>query len=111
MPKKSRLTSSLGPEPREALEARQAHEDHLHLRQDRVVPGLLSCQNAPQVTLVSGSHVRQAERHANVAVWQALAAFHARRLEALLRCDSAEPWVVDADVQPAILAWMGSYTG
>ena len=35
---------------------------------------------------------------------------HTRRPEALLRRDSIEPWVVDADAQPAILAWMGSYT-
>ena len=35
---------------------------------------------------------------------------HVRRLEALLRRDSIEPWEVDADAQPAILAGMGSYT-
>ena len=29
----------------------------------------------------------------------------------VLRRDSVEPWVVDADAQPAILAWMGSYAG
>ena len=28
-----------------------------------------------------------------------------------MRSDSIEPWVVDADAQPAILTWMGSYTG
>ena len=85
-------------------------EDHLHLRQDRVMSGLLSLQNAPQMALVSSSHVRQAERHANVAVWRTLAASHAQRPEVLLRCGPIEPWVVDADAQPAILAWMGSYT-
>ena len=31
------------------------------------------------------------------------------KAETLLRRDSVEPWVVDADMQPAILAWMGSY--
>ena len=76
-----------------------------------MVSGHLSCQNAPQKTLVISSRVWQAERHANVAVWRTLAASHARRPEALLRCDSAEPWIVDADAQPAILARMGSYAG
>ena len=75
------------------------------------MPGLLSRQNAPQVALVSSSRVRQAERHANVVVRWTLAMPHARRPEALLRRDSIKPWVVDADAQPAILAWMGSYIG
>ena len=79
-----------------------------YLRQDRVMPGLLSRQNAPQVGLEGDSRVRQAERHANVAVRWALAASHARRPEELLRCGPVEPWDVDADAQPIILAWMGS---
>ena len=82
-----------------------------HLCQDYVMPGLLSRQGIPQVTLRGRSRVQQAEWHANIAVRWALAASHARRPEMLLRHDSVEPWVVDADAQPAILAWMGSYTG
>ena len=74
------------------------------------MPGLLIHQNAPQVTLEGGSRVWQAERHAEVAVWRTLAASHARRLEALLRRGSVEPWYVDADAQPTILAWMGSHS-
>ena len=83
-------------------------EDHLHLRQERVGPGLLSFQNAPHKKLVSSNHVWQAGRHANIAVRWTLAAPHAGRPEELLRRGSVEPWDVDADVQPAILAWMGS---
>ena len=60
------------------------------------------------MTLVGGSHVRQAKRHANVAVRRAFAAAHARRPEEPLRCDPVERWDVDADAQPAILTWMGS---
>ena len=73
------------------------------------MPSLLSRQDALQMALVGGSHVRQAERHANVVVWRTLATAHARRLEKLLRCGPVEPWDVDADVQPTILAWMGSH--
>ena len=79
------------------------------LHQDSVMPGLLSRQNAPQVMLEGGSRVRQAERHANVAMRQTLTASHARRPEALLRCGSVEPCDVDADAQPTILTWMGSH--
>ena len=75
------------------------------------MPGLLSRQNAPQVSLVDGSRVRQAERHANLAVRWTLAASHEERAEALLRCGSVEPWDVNADAQPTILAWMGSRAG
>ena len=75
------------------------------------MPDLLGLQNAPQQVLMSGDRVRQAERHANVAVGWTLATPHARRPEALLRCGSIEPWYVDADAQLTILAWMGSYGG
>ena len=75
------------------------------------MPGLLSRQNAPQMALVSSSRVRQAERHANVAVWWTLATSHARRPEALLRRGSVEPWDVDANAQPTILTWMGATLG
>ena len=68
------------------------------------MPGLLSRQNAPQMALVSSSRVRQAERHADVAVRRALTTSHVRRPEALLSCGSVEPWDVDAEVQPTILA-------
>ena len=68
------------------------------------MPGLLSRQDALQVALIGGRHARQAKRHANVAVRWTLAAAHARRLEGLLRCGPVEPWDVDADVQPNILA-------
>ena len=59
--------------------------------------GHLSFQDAPHQALVGSSRVRQAEGHANVAVRWTLAMSHARRLEALLRHDSIEPRVVDAD--------------
>ena len=74
-----------------------------------MTPSLLSRQNPPQMVLASGCRVRQAEKHANVAVRRPLATSHARGPEALLRRGSVEPWEVDADAQPAILAWMGSY--
>ena len=47
------------------------------------MPDLLGLQNAPQKALMSGDCVRQAERHANIAVRWTLATPHARRLEAL----------------------------
>ena len=75
------------------------------------MPDLLSLQNAPQQALMSSGCVRQAKRHANVAVRWPLATPHARRPEALLRRGSVEPWHVNADAQPTILAWMGRYGG
>ena len=60
---------------------------------------------------MSSSRVRQAERHANVAAGWTLATSHARGAEALLRRGSVEPWHVDADAQPTILAWMGGHSG
>ena len=72
------------------------------------MPGLLSCQEAPQVALEGGFHARQAEWHANIAVRWALATSHARRPEALLRCGPIERWDVDADAQLTTLAWVGS---
>ena len=73
------------------------------------MPGLLSRQDAPQVAVEGGCHARQAEWHANIAVKRALATSHARRPEELLRWGPVEPWKIDADAQPAILAWVGSY--
>ena len=73
------------------------------------MPDLLSLQNAPQQALMSSGRVRQAERHANIAVRWTLAMSHVRGPEALLRRGSVEPWHVDADTQPTILAWMGGY--
>src|SRR3954468_7155150 len=84
--------------------------DHLHLRQGCGTPGLLSFHDAPHEALVRGSHARQAVMHANVAVWWTFAAPHSRGLEALQSGDSIEPWYVDADAQPTILAWMGSHS-
>ena len=75
------------------------------------MPDLLSLQNAPQQALMSGDRVRQAERHANVAVRWTLTTPHARRPEALLRRGSVEPWYVNADTHPTILAWMWGYGG
>ena len=75
------------------------------------MPDLLSLQNAPQQALMSGDRVRQAERHANVAVRWTLTTPHARRPETLLRRGSVEPWHVDAGAQPTILAWMWGYGG
>ena len=75
------------------------------------MPGLLTRHDTLQVALEGIGHARQAERHANAAVRWTSAAPDTRRPEALLRCGSVEPWYVDADAQPTILAWMGSYTG
>ena len=75
------------------------------------MPDLLSFQDGPHEGLVCGSRVRQAIRHANIAMGRTLAASHLRRLEALLRRRSIEPWYVDADAQPTILAWMGGHSG
>ena len=75
------------------------------------MPDLMSLQNAPQQALMCGDRARQAEGHANVVVRWTLAMSCTRRLEARLRRDLIEPRVVDADAQPAILSWMGSYTG
>ena len=75
------------------------------------MPDLLSLQNAPQQTLMSGDRVRQAERHASIAVRWTLTTPHARRPEALLRHGLVEPWHVDADAQPTILAWMWGHGG
>ena len=75
------------------------------------MPDLLSLQNAPQQALVSGNCVRQAERHANVAVGWTFAMPHVRRPEALLGRNSVEPWHVYADAQPTILAWMWGHGG
>ena len=50
-------------------------------------------------------------RHANVAVGWTSAAPRAGGPGTLQGGDSVEPWYVDADAQPAILAWMGSYDG
>ena len=83
-------------------------EDRLHLCQHSMVPSLLRHQDAPQVVLIRGRHARQAKGHANVAVRWALVASHARRPEKLLRGYPIEPWNIDADAQPGILAWMGS---
>ena len=72
------------------------------------MPGLLSCQDAPQVALIGGRHARQAKRHANIVVWWTLTVVHVRRPEKLLRGGPVEPWDVDVHAQPDILAWMGS---
>ena len=107
MLKKFLLTSRLSREPREALGAQEAHEEPRHLCQDCMMPGLLTCQDAPQVVLEGGCHAGQAKRHANIAVRWTLTPSSTRRPEALLRCGLVEPWDVDADAQPDILAWMG----
>src|SRR3954462_909087 len=83
--------------------------DHLHLRQGCGTPGLLSFHDAPHEALVRGSRVRQAVRHANIAVGWTFTAPHSRRPEALQQGDLIEPWYVDADAQPTILTWMGSH--
>ena len=62
------LTRPQAQEPREAPGHRWVSDSHLHLCQDRMMPGLLSRQNAPQMALVGSSRIRQAERHANVVV-------------------------------------------
>ena len=75
------------------------------------MPGRLSLQDAPHEALTHNSRVWQAVRHANVAVGWTSTAPHSRGPEALQRGDSVEPWYVDADAQPTILARMGSYGG
>ena len=72
------------------------------------MPGLLTYQDAPQIALEGGSHARQVEQHANVAVRRTLTPASTRRPEALLRCCPVEPWDVDADAQLTTLAWVGS---
>ena len=72
-------------------------KNHCYLREDRMVPGLPSRQNALQVALEGDSHVRQAERHANIAMRGALTPTNVRWLEALLGCGPIEPWDVDTD--------------
>src|SRR3954471_21444565 len=105
--------SSRAPRPRGLRRLRRCWwllADHLHLRQGCGTPGLLSLHDAPHEALVRGSRVRQVVRHANVAVGWTFAAPHSRGPEVLQRGDSIEPWYVDADVQPTILAWMGSHS-
>ena len=68
------------------------------------MPGLLSRQDAPQVALEGRLHARQAKWYVNITMRWALTASHARRPEKLLRCGPVEPWNVDADAQPGILA-------
>ena len=70
---------------------------------------ILSYQDASQVAQEGVRHARQAKWHANIAVRWTLAPTNARRPEALLRCSPVEPWNVDADAQPAVLARMGGY--
>src|SRR3954462_2429116 len=65
--------------------------DHLHLRQGCGTPGLLSLRDAPHEALVCDSHVRQAVRHANVAVGWTIAAPHSRGPEALLEATRLSP--------------------
>ena len=65
---------------------------------------LLTRHDAPQVALEGSSHARQAEWHANIVVQRTLAPAHARRPEDLLRCSPVDPWDVDADAHPSILA-------
>ena len=84
---------------------------HLHLFQGCGTPGLLYLRDAPHEALVRVNRVRQAVRHANVVVGRTSAAPHSRGLEALQRGGSIEPWYVDADAQPIILAWMGGHNG
>ena len=75
------------------------------------MPDRVSLQDAPHEALTHSRPVRQAVRHANIAVGWTFAASHALGPEALLRGGSVESWYVDADAQPTILAWMGSYGG
>ena len=69
-----------------------------------MMPVLLTHHDTLQVVLEGSCQARQAEWHANVVVRWALAMSHMRRPEKLLRCGPVEPWYVDADAQPGILA-------
>src|SRR3954466_11406581 len=82
----------------------------LHLRQSRRTPVFLSLQDAPHEALVRRSHARQAVKHANIAVGWTSPTPHSGGPEALRRGDLIEPWYVDADAQPTILAWMWSHS-
>src|SRR4051812_9032462 len=79
-------------------------KDHRHLHHDHVVPGLLSRQNALEVTLEGNGRVRQAKWHANIVVRWTLALTNARRPEAFLGCGPIEPRDVNADKQLVVLA-------
>ena len=103
------LTSPQAQGPREARRRWRLLTGHLHPCQGCRTPGLLCLCDAPHEVLVRVSRVRQAVRHANVAVGWASAVPHLRGPEVLQRGDSVEPWYVDADAQPTILAWMGSH--
>src|SRR3954465_13248580 len=81
-----------------------------YLRQGRRTPISLRLQDAPHEALVRRSHARQTVRHANVAVGRSSAAPHLGGPEALRRGDLIEPWCIDPDAQPTILAWMGSHS-
>ena len=76
----------------------------LHLRQDRLMPGLASRQGVSHAALEHHSRARQAERHANVAVRWTLASADTRRPHELPRRGPVEPGDVDADAELLTLA-------
>ena len=76
----------------------------LHLRQDRLMPGLASRQGVSHAALEHHSRARQAERHENVAVRWTLASADTRRPHELPRRGPVEPWDVDADAELLTLA-------
>ena len=71
----------------------------LHLRQDRLMPGIASRQGVPHVALEHHNRARQAEGHADVAVGWTLTSADTIRSDELPRCGPVEPGDVDADAE------------
>jgi hypothetical protein len=76
--------------------------------QGLLTSGLVSREDTSRVSLVPTSAVRQAEGHAYIAVWRALAPTRSGRPKELVRRGSVEPWDVDADPQPPALVGQGN---
>ena len=76
----------------------------LHLHQDCLMPSLTVREGIPCAVLEHHSHVRQAERHADVVVGWTIASADTRRPDELPRHDPVEPGDVDADTELLTLA-------
>ena len=96
--------SHSGAEPRELGGTERLLKVLLHLRQDRLVPGLTGRLSIAHVALQRLSRAHQAERHADVAVWPTLALADTRWPHDLPRRGLVEPGDVDADVELPTLA-------
>ena len=96
-------------EPRRLKGPRRLLKVLLHLRQDRLMPGLASRLGVPHAALERFSHARQAEGHADIAVRWTLAPSDARWPDELPRRDPVEPGDVDANTKLLTLAGAVSY--